>query len=113
MLRKMLLSKIHRATITECDPDYVGSITIDEDLLRATGMRPNEAVWVLDIEAVEMRGQDPVPQAGAYSLTTPDAKTAAITFARVDEDTIECVLTAGSKSWTFQVSSTGEVDGEE
>jgi len=70
-------------------------------------------VWVLDIEAVEMRGQDPVPQAGAYSLTTPDAKTAAITFARVDEDTIECVLTAGSKSWTFQVSSTGEVDGEE
>jgi aspartate 1-decarboxylase len=50
MLRKFLLSKIHRATITECDPDYVGSITIDADLLRAAGMRPNEAVWVLDID---------------------------------------------------------------
>lgn len=50
MLRKMLLSKIHRATVTRCDPDYVGSITIDADLLKATGMRPNEAVWVLDID---------------------------------------------------------------
>ncbi len=50
MLRKMLRAKIHRATITECDPDYVGSITIDEDLLRASGIRPNEAVLVLDID---------------------------------------------------------------
>lgn len=50
MLRKMLLSKIHRATVTRCDPDYVGSITIDADLLVAAGMRPNEAVWVLDID---------------------------------------------------------------
>ena len=37
MLRKLMLAKIHRATITQCDPDYVGSITIDEDLLRASG----------------------------------------------------------------------------
>ncbi len=50
MLRKMMLSKIHRATVTRCDPDYVGSITIDADLLIAAGMRPNEAVWVLDID---------------------------------------------------------------
>lgn len=50
MLRKMMRAKIHRATITECDPDYVGSITIDEDLLQAAGIRPNEAVLVLDID---------------------------------------------------------------
>ncbi|MFN3168082.1 MAG: aspartate 1-decarboxylase [Phycisphaeraceae bacterium] len=50
MLRKMMLSKIHRATVTRCDPDYVGSITIDADLLVAAGMRPNESVWVLDID---------------------------------------------------------------
>jgi len=50
MLRKIMLSKIHRATITQCDVDYVGSITIDADLLRETGMRPNEAVMVLDID---------------------------------------------------------------
>jgi aspartate 1-decarboxylase len=50
MFRKMLRSKIHRATITQCDPDYVGSITIDADLLRAADIRPNEAVMVFDID---------------------------------------------------------------
>ncbi len=50
MLRKMMRGKIHRATITQCDPDYVGSVTIDADLLRAADIRPNEAVLVLDID---------------------------------------------------------------
>jgi aspartate 1-decarboxylase len=50
MFRKMMRSKIHRATVTQCDPDYVGSITIDADLLRAADIRPNEAVLVLDID---------------------------------------------------------------
>ena len=50
MLRKMMRAKIHRATVTQCDPDYVGSITIDADLLREADIRPNEAVMVLDID---------------------------------------------------------------
>lgn len=50
MLRTMLRGKIHRATVTQCDPNYVGSITIDADLLRASEIRPNEAVHVLDID---------------------------------------------------------------
>ena len=50
MLRKMLRSKIHHATITQCDLNYVGSITIDADLLEASDIRPNEAVLVLDID---------------------------------------------------------------
>ncbi len=50
MLRKMMRAKIHRATITQCDPDYVGSITIDAELLDAVDIRPNEAVLVLDID---------------------------------------------------------------
>jgi aspartate 1-decarboxylase len=50
MLRKMMRGKIHRAVITQCDPDYVGSITIDAELLRATDIRPNELVHVLDID---------------------------------------------------------------
>lgn len=50
MLRKMMHSKIHRATVTRCDLDYVGSITIDADLLQASGLRPNEAVAVLDLD---------------------------------------------------------------
>lgn len=43
-------AKIHRATITVCDVDYVGSITIDADLLAAVDIRPNEAVSVYDID---------------------------------------------------------------
>lgn len=50
MLRKFMLGKIHRATITQCDPDYVGSITIDSDLLREVNILANEAVMVLDID---------------------------------------------------------------
>ena len=50
MFRKLMRAKIHRATITHCDVNYVGSCTIDADLLRACGMRPNEAVLVLDID---------------------------------------------------------------
>lgn len=50
MLRKFLLGKIHRAVVTHCDIDYVGSITIDADLLRATGIRPNESVLIADCD---------------------------------------------------------------
>ena len=50
MLRKMMRAKIHRATVTACDCDYVGSATIDADLLRASGIRPNESVLVFDID---------------------------------------------------------------
>lgn len=50
MLRKFLRAKIHRATVTHCDPDYVGSLTVDETLLRAAGIRPNEAIHVYDLD---------------------------------------------------------------
>ncbi len=50
MLRKLLRAKIHRATVTYCDLNYVGSITIDADLLKAADIRPNEAVQVLDLD---------------------------------------------------------------
>ncbi|ANU19534.1 aspartate 1-decarboxylase [Planococcus plakortidis] len=48
MLRMMLNSKIHRATVTEADLNYVGSITIDLDLLDAVGMLPNEKVHIVN-----------------------------------------------------------------
>jgi aspartate 1-decarboxylase len=50
MLRTMLKSKIHRATVTDCDLHYVGSITIDPDLLEAADIREYEQVAVLDID---------------------------------------------------------------
>jgi aspartate 1-decarboxylase len=46
----MLKSKIHRATITDSDLHYVGSITIDSELLEAANIREHEQVHVLDID---------------------------------------------------------------
>ena len=45
----MLKSKIHRATVTEADIDYVGSITIDEDLLDESGILEYEKVQIVDV----------------------------------------------------------------
>jgi aspartate 1-decarboxylase len=45
----MLKSKIHRATVTDRDPDYVGSITLDPELMRQADLVPNEQVHVWDI----------------------------------------------------------------
>jgi aspartate 1-decarboxylase len=50
MQRQMLKSKIHRATVTECDPDYVGSITIDPELMASADLLANEQVHVWDID---------------------------------------------------------------
>jgi aspartate 1-decarboxylase len=50
MQRTMLKSKIHRATVTDCDLHYVGSITIDPDLLEAADMLEFEQVAVVDID---------------------------------------------------------------
>ncbi len=49
MLRSFLISKIHRATVTQTDLDYVGSITIDTKLLEATGILLNEEVYIYNI----------------------------------------------------------------
>ncbi len=50
MRRVMLKSKIHRATVTDCDLHYVGSITIDPELLQAADMLEYEQVHVVDID---------------------------------------------------------------
>ena len=49
MLRTMMKSKIHRATVTQADLHYVGSITIDSDLLEAADLFPNEQVAIVNI----------------------------------------------------------------
>jgi aspartate 1-decarboxylase len=50
MNRTMLKSKIHRCRITDSDLHYVGSITVDEDLLEAADIREHELVHVLDVD---------------------------------------------------------------
>jgi aspartate 1-decarboxylase len=50
MNRTMLKSKIHRCRITDSDLHYVGSITVDEDLLEAADIREHEQVHVVDVD---------------------------------------------------------------
>ncbi|MDN5930564.1 MAG: aspartate 1-decarboxylase, partial [Pseudonocardia sp.] len=49
MLRTMMTSKIHRATVTQADLHYVGSVTVDRDLLDAAGLVEGEKVAIVDI----------------------------------------------------------------
>ncbi|MFD2616639.1 aspartate 1-decarboxylase [Terrilactibacillus laevilacticus] len=48
MLRHMMKSKIHRATVTEANLNYMGSITIDRDILAATNILPHEKVQIVN-----------------------------------------------------------------
>jgi aspartate 1-decarboxylase len=48
MFRTLMKAKIHRATVTESNLNYVGSITIDEDILDAVDMIPNEKVQIVN-----------------------------------------------------------------
>lgn len=49
MLRTMFKSKIHRATVTQADLHYVGSVTIDAELLEAADLLPGELVHIVDV----------------------------------------------------------------
>ena len=70
MQRVMLKSKIHRATVTEADLNYVGSITIDADLLDASDIRPHEQVQESPRETV-VPGAGP-DGAGDHPAVPPD-----------------------------------------
>ena len=49
MLVTMLKGKIHRATVTDANLEYEGSVTVDSSLLEASGILPHEAVDILDV----------------------------------------------------------------
>ncbi len=49
MLKEFLISKIHRATVTDANLNYVGSITIDESLMNASGIKEWQKVEIFDI----------------------------------------------------------------
>jgi len=50
MTREMLRAKVHRITVTECDVEYEGSLTLDRDLMDACGMRAFERIDVYDVD---------------------------------------------------------------
>jgi len=64
--------------------------------------------WSLDVDAVQVRWADPVPQSGSYVLTTPSLKTATLAFTRLTDTTIQVSLTSGKSSFEFNVTETGQ-----
>ncbi|MCA9545144.1 MAG: hypothetical protein KC613_12160 [Myxococcales bacterium] len=82
--------------------------------LRVEGSRTwtvEDRAWGLSLVGVELRPQDPVPQAGRYILSTPFDKRLYLEFERVDAQRIRVTLTGPKREFTFTVRSTGEVDG--
>jgi hypothetical protein len=67
--------------------------------------------WDLAITGVEIRLQDPVPQAGTYQLTTPSDKVVSLSFARQTPDVIQVTLTAPKTTFSFDVHETGAISG--
>jgi aspartate 1-decarboxylase len=97
--RQMLKSKIHRATVTDCDVDYIGSITIDTELMAGADMITNEQVHVWDvdngarfvtyvIDGEAGSGTMQVNGAAAH-LVEPGHKIIVATFGSYDEQDLE------------------------
>jgi len=94
-------------TQTLLDPaqGIAGGIRIDGN--RHWSGRAGE--WDLAITGVEVRLQDPVPQAGSYSLTTPSNKNVSLSFARQAADVIRVTLAGPKHTFSFDVRATGAV----
>ena len=95
MLRPVLYCKLHQACVTQADPEYVGSITIDADLLAACGLRVNDRVLIANcrngarFETYVFRGE---PGSGiigingaAALLTEPGDRVIILHFAQMTE----------------------------
>ena len=77
MYRIMLRSKIHRATVTDADLDYEGSITLDEALMEAAGILPYEQVMVSNLNNGERFETYVIPgprESGVVCLNGPTAR---------------------------------------
>jgi aspartate 1-decarboxylase len=93
MRRRMMKSKIHRATVTDANLDYVGSITIDRQLMDAADLLENEQVAVLDIDngarfetyVIPGESGDMCLNGAAARLVQPGDKIIVISYADYDE----------------------------
>ncbi len=99
MQRQMLKSKIHRATVTDCDVDYIGSITVDAELMAGADLIANEQVHVWDVDSGERfvtyaiegepgSGTMQVNGAAAH-LTEPGHRIIVASFGAYDEADLE------------------------
>jgi aspartate 1-decarboxylase len=80
MFRQMMFAKLHRATVTRADLDYIGSVSIDKDLLDAVGILPYEKVLVVDLNngaRFETYAIEAPPGSGTIGLNGGAARLAA------------------------------------
>ena len=99
MLRTMLKSKIHRATVTHADLTYVGSLTVDEDLMDAADLLPGEQVAIVDVtngarlETYVIEGErgsgDICLNGAAARLVSPGDRVIIISYAEYDREELE------------------------
>ncbi|EEJ53108.1 aspartate 1-decarboxylase [Mobiluncus mulieris] len=96
-MRTMMSGKIHRATVTDADINYVGSITVDEELLERADILPGERVDVVDINngtrlttytLAGKRGSGTIQMNGAAArLIQPGDLVIIIAYATLDDET--------------------------
>ena len=96
MMRIMLRAKLHRLTVTQCDINYEGSITVDEALLKAADILPGERVQVVNVnngerfETYTLSGKSGQVclNGAAARLADPGDKIIVIAYAVADEKEI-------------------------
>ena len=99
MRRRMMKSKVHRATVTDANLHYVGSITVDRDLMEAANLLEYEQVAVVDVDngaRLETYVIEGEPGSGAICLNgaaarlvSPGDKVIIISYAEYDEAELE------------------------
>ncbi len=121
MRRRMMKSKIHRATVTEADLNYIGSISLDPDLMAAADILENEQVAVLDIdngarfETYAILGQpgQVCLNGAAARLVHPGDKVIVITYADYEAAELEDYQprVVHVDQWNRQVAAAAVLDG--
>ncbi len=97
----------HEQGLLDADAGLLGGFTMD-------GTREwtsDGDVWALDMTGLEIRLIDPAPQAGQTTVTSPSGKSLQVSYSRVDEDTIQAVLSGvrgGDR--TVHISALGQLD---
>ena len=97
MRRRMMKSKIHRATVTDANLHYVGSVSLDTELMRLADIRPYEQVTVLDIDngarfetyAIEGGRREVCLNGAAARLVQPGDRVILLTYADYDDEELE------------------------
>ncbi len=97
MRRRMMKSKVHRATVTGADLNYVGSVSIDTVLMALADIRPFEQVAVLDIDngarfetyAIEGGAGEVCLNGAAARLVVPGDKVILLTYADYEEEELD------------------------